>query len=377
MSELPPFLLAIAFALVGLAAWLLGRRSAAARTVRLPRDYYIGLDHLINDRFDHATEAFARIARADTEAVEMQFALGSLFRRRGEVDRAIAIHSRLRDAGRAAERDRASFELALDYLSAGLMDHAERLFEELTASREHRAAALDQLLRICEQQRDWAKALKVFQRLPPELQYERRREAAHYLCELAEHALSQGETERAESFLNEARRHHTNLPRVDLLTARALEQGEHWRAAFQSYLKAVEATPGLALHVIPPLMRLAERLNEPHAMQALAERLRRHGGVSHRQLAWLLATAMPREHSRKAASLGRDAHKAEQGASRDASASEVLLTRSDDANGRYQCDECGLQSVSWYWRCPKCRAWDSMHPAVLKWMPRLEEAGVR
>ena len=104
MFELPPLLLALAFILVGLAAWFLGRRNGAARTVRLPRDYYVGLDHLINDRFDHAAEIFARMAEADGDAAEIQFALGSLFRRRGEVDRAIAIHSRLREQGGAAGR---------------------------------------------------------------------------------------------------------------------------------------------------------------------------------------------------------------------------------------------------------------------------------
>ena len=108
MFELPPLLLALAFILVGLAAWFLGRRNGTARTVRLPRDYYVGLDHLINDRFDHAAEIFARMAEADGDAAEIQFALGSLFRRRGEVDRAIAIHSRLREHGgpRAVARRR-------------------------------------------------------------------------------------------------------------------------------------------------------------------------------------------------------------------------------------------------------------------------------
>ena len=156
MFELPPLLLALAFILVGLAAWFLGRRNGAARTVRLPRDYYVGLDHLINDRFDHAAEIFTRMAaEAEGDAAEMQFALGSLFRRRGEVDRAIALHSRLRDHGGPRLRDKAAFALALDYQSAGLMDRAERVFEELAASREYRHAALDQLVAIYETQGDW------------------------------------------------------------------------------------------------------------------------------------------------------------------------------------------------------------------------------
>src|SRR5260370_40753138 len=110
-----------ALCLAGPAAYFPGLRNGAARTVRLPRDYYVGLDHLINDRFDHAAEIFARMAEADGDAAEIQFALGSLFRRRGEVERAIAIHSRLREHGGGSVSDKAAFALALDYLSAGLM----------------------------------------------------------------------------------------------------------------------------------------------------------------------------------------------------------------------------------------------------------------
>ncbi|HEY5101458.1 MAG TPA: hypothetical protein VII70_01645, partial [Steroidobacteraceae bacterium] len=129
MIELSPLLLALAFIVVGAIAWALGRSRAFTRTVRLPRDYYVGLDHLINDRFDRAAEVFARMAQVDGDAVEIQFALGSLFRRRGEVDRAIAIHTRLRGDSAVAVSQRGAFALALDFQSAGLMDRAERLFE--------------------------------------------------------------------------------------------------------------------------------------------------------------------------------------------------------------------------------------------------------
>src|SRR5271169_776273 len=109
MVELPPFILGLAFVAIGAAAWLLGRRFGRTHTVRLPRDYYIGLDHLINDRFDRAAEVFTRVALSDSDAAEIQFALGSLFRRRGEVDRAIAVHTRLQERGGVAVRDQATF----------------------------------------------------------------------------------------------------------------------------------------------------------------------------------------------------------------------------------------------------------------------------
>ncbi|MBS0366778.1 MAG: tetratricopeptide repeat protein [Proteobacteria bacterium] len=369
MFELPPLLLALAFILVGLAAWYLGRRNGAARTVRLPRDYYVGLDHLINDRFDHAAEIFARMAQADGDAAEIQFALGSLFRRRGEVDRAIAIHSRLREQGSGALRDRAAFALALDYRSAGLMDRAERLFEELAASREYRPAALDHLVAIYEAQSDWARALKVFNELPGPQQQERRREAAHYLCELAEHALVQGDFERARTLLRQARSHEAQLPRADVLTARLAERGGDSAAALLLYLQALEHSPGLALEIIPAALAIARRAGESGVLEQLSRRLSDSGRVSSRQLSWLLAAAVPAEEMTQlppaTAGLGAGWQ-----SSAEAGSLATLLTRIGDAAGRYQCEECGLHSIRWYWRCPKCHAWDSMQPAVFKWAER-------
>jgi len=370
--ELPPFLLALAFVAVGLSAWYLGRRNGAARVVRLPRDYYVGLDHLINDRFDHAAEIFARMAEADGDAAEIQFALGSLFRRRGEVDRAIAIHSRLRECGGAAVRDKAAFALALDYLSAGLMDRAERLLEELTASREYRNAALDHLVRIYEQQGDWANALKVFHDLPPPLQVERRTVAAHYLCELAEHALLQGDTERARALLRQSRTHDPELPRAQILTARMTELAGDAGGAMGLYLSALEVSPGLALEIIPRVLALAKLVGETDVLAQLARRLQRNGRVTGRQLAWLLATALPPQDVRRLPSVTGEFGIGLESAA-DAASLGALLTRIGDSGARYQCDDCGLHSVGWYWHCPKCRSWDSMRPAVFKWAERADE----
>jgi lipopolysaccharide assembly protein B len=369
--ELPPLLLGLAFILVGFAAYYLGRRNGAARTVRLPRDYYVGLDHLINDRFDHAAEVFSRMAEADGDATEIQFALGSLFRRRGEVDRAIAIHSRLREQEGAGLADKAALALALDYQSAGLMDRAERVLEELAASREYRNIALDQLVGIYETQGDWAKALKVFHELPASVQAERGRVAAHYLCELAEHALVQGDAERARTLLRQARSHQADLPRADILTARITEQAGDSPGALLLYLKALETSPGLALEIIPAVLIIARRTGSAGAINELGERLRHGGRVTPRQVAWLLATAAPPEDDTLLPQVAGELGGGVQSAA-EASSLSALLTRIGDAGGRYQCDECGLNSVGWYWRCPKCHGWDSMRPAVFKWAERVD-----
>jgi lipopolysaccharide biosynthesis regulator YciM len=373
--ELPPLFLALAFILVGVACYFLGRRNGAARTVRLPRDYYVGLDHLINDRFDHAAEIFARMAEADGDAAEIQFALGSLFRRRGEVDRAIAIHSRLRDHGGTSLRDKAAFALALDYLSAGLMDRAEQVLEELAASREYRNAALDHLVRIYESQGDWAKALKVFHALPASVQLERRRVAAHYLCELAEHALLQGDAERARTLLRQARTHQPELPRADILTARLAERGGDSAGALLLYLQALEMAPGLALEIIPPVLAIAGVNGGADVLQELGKRLRQSGRVTPRQLAWLLATVAPASDVARLPGIAAELGPGVQSVA-DAASLSALLTRIGEAGGRYQCEDCGLISVGWYWHCPKCRSWDSLQPAVFKWAERADQ-GVR
>ncbi len=369
MIELPALLLALAFVAVGVAAWFLGRMTSPARTVRLPRDYYVGLDHLINDRFDHAVEIFARMAEADGDAAEIQFALGSLFRRRGEVDRAIAIHSRMREQGSSSLHDKAAFALALDYLSAGLMDRAERLLEELSASREYRRAALDHLVRIYEAQGDWANALKIFHALPQAVQVERRRIAAHYLCELAEQALVQGDAERAGTLLRQARTHQADLPRADVLTARITDLAGDSAGALTLYLKALEESPELALEIIPRVLGLWAGGD---VLEEITARLRRNGTISSRQLAWLLATALPPQEVRRLPDIAGEAGAETQSAA-DARSLGTLLTRIGDTGGRYQCEDCGLLSVGWYWRCPKCRSWDSMRPAVFKWAEKSEE----
>jgi lipopolysaccharide biosynthesis regulator YciM len=375
--DLPPFLLGLAFIAVGAAAWYIGRRSANARTVRLPRDYFIGLDHLINDRIDRAAEVFSRMADVETrmtddtraaidgDTAEIQFALGSLFRRRGEVDRAIALHTRLRELAAPSLRDKAAFALGQDYLSAGLMDRAERLFQELSASREYRDAALEHLLRIYEQQMDWANALKIFHELPAPVQSERKRVAAHYLCELSEQALLQGDTERAQVLLKQALTHDSDIARASVLSARIIEARGDARGALTAYLGALEFAPSLALEIIPRVLAISSQLGDSDIVEALTKRLQSTGRVSERQLAWLLATALPTLRPGQLSELaGSEPTPAE------SKAIGVLLTRISDSGGRYQCDECGLNSVGWYWRCPKCRAWDTLRPAVFKWAER-------
>jgi lipopolysaccharide biosynthesis regulator YciM len=149
------------------------------------------------------------------------------------------------------------------------------------------------------------------------------------------------------------------------LAARITESLGDKRGALTAYLAALEAAPGLALEIIPRVLALSSDLGDQDVVEALTKRLQGTGRVSERQLAWLLATALPTLSASQLPELaGTETTPAQ------TRAIGAMLTRISDTGGRYQCDECGLNSVGWYWRCPKCRAWDTLRPAVFKWAER-------
>src|SRR5262245_64086597 len=143
-----PAIVAVLLAAAGFTGWYFGRLAQrAARRVarrRLPADYFTGLNFLINEQPDRAVEVFTRMVDVDRETVEIHFALGSLFRRRGEVDRAIRVHQNILDRPKLEpeQREQALMALAIDYLRAGLLDRSESLYLKLTESRQHRLTAL-------------------------------------------------------------------------------------------------------------------------------------------------------------------------------------------------------------------------------------------
>src|SRR3990167_4983801 len=133
-----------------------------SRKIQLPRDYLIGLNFLLNEETDKAVDIFIKMLEVDSETVETHLAVGKLFRRRGEVDRAIRIHQNLiaRPQLERVYREQSLFELGQDYLSAGMLDRAERIFLELVDAKSHSAQALRTLIDIYQQEKDWEHAVK-------------------------------------------------------------------------------------------------------------------------------------------------------------------------------------------------------------------------
>src|SRR5450631_4470896 len=151
----------------------------------LPASYFKGLNFLLNEQPDKAIEAFIEVVKVDPQTVELHFALGSLFRRRGEVDRAIRMHLNLVERGdlNAEKRQQALFELAQDYLKAGILDRAESSFADLQSTR-YQKESLDFLLEIYQKEKDWLKAIDITQRLTALTGIYHGKEAAFFFCEL-------------------------------------------------------------------------------------------------------------------------------------------------------------------------------------------------
>jgi lipopolysaccharide biosynthesis regulator YciM len=317
-----PEVLLLCFIVVGAAAFALGRRTARGRRVRRDLEYFAGLDHLVNDRYDRATEVFTRLADKSHEA-DIQFALGSLMRRRGEVDRAIAIHTELGQHREAAVREQATFALGLDYLSAGLMDRAEEKFRSLMSSERYRPAVLERLAWVYEQQHEWKGALELWRELPPEKQRERADVAAHYCCALGEAALAARDFDAARAQVAAARMHSPALARASILAARvAAASGEPARA-FDLYAAALAES------------RTLQTAFEREAREAVAGRAD--------------------EFSRKL---------------REVPPPEEAVAPEPP---RFRCEECGVASVTWHWRCPSCRSWDSLRASRVAESARTHE----
>ncbi|MBX9811948.1 MAG: tetratricopeptide repeat protein, partial [Burkholderiales bacterium] len=183
-----------------------------------PMSYFKGLNFLLNEQQDKAIEAFIEVVKVDPQTIELHFALGSLFRRRGELERAIRMHQNLVERPDLAQDKKlaALFELAQDYLKAGLLDRAEELFLKLEDTA-HAEAALKFLLEIYEQEKDWQKAIGTAGKLETVTGQSHQKEIANFYCELAGNEIMQSRPEAARPFLGKALAHHRLCVRANML----------------------------------------------------------------------------------------------------------------------------------------------------------------
>ena len=218
-----------------MSGWFAARRVGMGRQGRSPvqalqSEYYKGINYLLNEQPDKAIDAFIRVLEVDSETVETHLALGNLYRRRGEVDRAIRIHQNLiaRPTLDPEQRNESLLELAQDYLSAGLLDRAEDLFREISASKDYKVQGLRQLIDIYEQEKDWDKATEAARELAVVTGSDLGQVVAQYLCEDAERSWAKRDGPGAFALLDEAMKADPACARANLIRGQIhVEEGDY------------------------------------------------------------------------------------------------------------------------------------------------------
>lgn len=349
---------------------------------RLSREYVVGLNYLLNEQPDKAVDIFIKLLDVDSETVETHLALGSLFRRRGEVDRAIRIHQNLiaRPQLSFDERKEALLALGQDYMSAGMFDRAERIFLEVVEMcGGTEVLSLHGLLDIYQQEKLWEQALGVIKKLELSTGESMQWKAAHYYCEIASRALKQKTLEPAQAAIKQALLIDKQSVRASLMQAEVDMEAGRYKQAIRALKYVPEQDSAFLSEIIDPLVRCHMELDlmddcvdylletlESHPRSSIifviAEYLRREKGVDlaidfvaeklnkhpsirgvNRLISWHLETA----HGKVRDKL-RMLHD--------------ITSKFLDNKPIYRCLQCGFGGKHLHWHCPSCKQWGKMKP---------------
>jgi len=359
--------------------WMAARidiKQIVSESRALPRSYFKGLNFLLNEQPDKAIEAFIEVVKVDPETVDLHFALGSLFRRRGEYDRAIRMHQNLLErADLAAEQKlQAQMELGQDYLKAGILDRAEEVFARLEKTN-NAVAARRFLLQIYEQEKDWPRAIEMTKQVETDP-----RALAQYYCELAASEAASSRPDAARRYLSQALdenrkcvRASLQLGDLDKNEARLEEAIEHW--------KRIESQDPAYLALV------AQRLGEAYrgagraedGLRLLAGYLERYPSLDLLDTVFQqtleakgadAAYAMVRDELRRNPTLlGLDRLLEAQiiaagspDKRRDLELVRNLVHSHTRRLARYRCESCGFKARAFHWHCPACGGWETYPP---------------
>ena len=363
--------------------WVAARidiRQVMRESRALPRSYFKGLNFLLNEQPDKAIEAFLEAAKVDPETVELHFALGSLFRRRGETDRAIRVHQNLvdREGLRDDQRLHALAELGHDYLKAGLLDRAEDIFVKLRGT-EHDEEALRALLEIFQQEKEWLKAIEIAESMPDHADHIWEKDIAEFHCEIASTAILHGKYEDARQHLDSALAANRRCVRATILLGDLAEAEGRIDDALEAWMRVEQQNPVYLSLVAEKLMAgLRQSDRALRGSQLLRGYLERHSSLD------LLGAAFQaeletggadsayklvrNELQRNPTLLGLDKllearvlimppeHRT------DLELVKNLIHAHTRRVARYRCDNCGFKARQFHWRCPACGGWETYPP---------------
>lgn len=367
-----------------LSGWIIGRRGIKDNKTGcrdIPLDYLKGLNFLLDEQPDKAIDLFIHMLEVNNDTVETHLALGSLFRRRGEVDRAIRIHQNLiaRPTLLPAQRSHALFELGQDYMRAGLFDRAETLFGELVDSHPHSEHSLENLLDIYQQEKDWDKAIQIAQRIEVKTGKSFDTLIAHFYCEKADIAIKQGEPVRAGKLIKKALSADKNCVRASLIEGKLEHEAGNHATAIKALKRVEQQDSEFLPEIIGPLMHCYKQLNKPEEMlQYLREILSRHDAIS---IMLVLADLLQHYQGDDVAEIFIEDFLTHRPSLRGVdrlieinikhasetikdkliilkSVTEQLL----DDKSVYSCHVCGFNGKTLHWQCPGCKNWNSVKP---------------
>ncbi|MBC7378835.1 MAG: lipopolysaccharide assembly protein LapB [Burkholderiaceae bacterium] len=342
-----------------------------------PKAYFRGLNFLLNEQQDKAIDAFIEAVQNDPDTSELHFALGNLFRRRGEYERAVRVHEHLLSRGDLArtDRERAQHALALDFLKAGLLDRAEDALSKLEGTPFEGQARLA-LLAIYERSRDWPQAAVIAQKLEASGEGNFSGRLAHYVCEEAATLAAAGRHADARALLEQAMIDAPQAPRPRIDLAALLHSTGDAAGAFKTLQTLARETPGAVPLVASRLALLAGDAQRPlEAMVLLKESytqapsldvleaivtLEAAAGASSESAREWYVKHLEREPSLVAAAKWIAGEKLEH--EQFHPQVQRALDHAVRPLTRYRCAACGFEAKQHFWQCPGCQAWDS-YPA--------------
>jgi len=359
------------------------RRRVPPKDGSLSPDYFRGINYLLNEQPDKAIEVFTQMLEVNTETVETHLALGCLFRRRGEVERAIRIHQNLiaRPTLDKAQRSQALCELAQDYHKAGLLDRAENLFLELTEIPAHAEQALRSLMYLYEQEKDWDKAITAGRRLAKTAGRNLESVIAQYHCELGERALQTGNAAQARSCAMDALAIDPKCVRASMLVGRVAAMQGNDRDAILAWQKIEQQDAEYLDEVIDEIVTAFRKLNEePQLHLYLRDVVHRRPGV--RTLLTMAELIRARDGESAAQTFIAEMLRQQPSVPglkklidlqvmQDAPVARANIDLIKDILGQlaaqqegYQCRQCGFRGQVLHWQCPACHGWITMQSAA-------------
>lgn len=347
-----------------------------SETTSLPAAYFKGLNFLITDQHDKAIEAFTEAVQANAESLELHFALGSLFRRSGEVDRAIGLHLSLLDRRElpALQREAIKAELAQDYLKAGLFDRAEELFSTLDHSR-YQQPALRALLEIYTREREWHRAVKVATELERVSGVPFRKEIAQFYCEMAVKSILDQDLHTARHELEMALDANKNCVRANVILGEMEANNKAHKVAI-SFWKRIEFQKPDYLAIVAP--KLLASFREINALEEGIALLKQYAQTY--KLPSLMAVVfditlaeqgpdiaanmaineLERKPSLQTLEQLLKARALQSSTNADNGLMQQTVRYAIGNRTAYCCEQCGFKARNFHWQCPACNAWEAL-----------------